>query len=37
MIKIHIEFDDVKAIADAKNIPYREALEIIKEEIPIRT
>ena len=37
MIKIHIEFDDVKAIADAKNIPYREALEMIKEEIPIRT
>lgn len=37
MIKIHVEFDDVKAIADAKNIPYREVLEIIKEEIPIRT
>ena len=33
MIKTHIEFDDVKAIADARNIPYREALERIKKEI----
>ncbi|MBP1749285.1 MAG: hypothetical protein H6Q52_1824 [Deltaproteobacteria bacterium] len=33
MIKTHIEFDDVKAIADAKNIPYREALEQIKKGI----
>ncbi len=33
IIKTHIEFDDVKAIADAKNIPYREALEQIKKEI----
>jgi pyridinium-3,5-bisthiocarboxylic acid mononucleotide nickel chelatase len=32
VIKTHIEFDDVKAIADAKNIAYREALEIIKKE-----
>lgn len=33
VIKRHIEFDDVKAIADTKNTPYREALEQIKREI----
>ena len=33
VIKTHIEFDDVKAIADAKDTPYREALEQIKREI----
>ena len=33
LIKTHIEFDDVKAIADENNIPYREALETIKKEI----
>lgn len=33
IIKTHIEFDDVKAIADGKSVPYREALEKIKREI----
>ncbi len=33
VIKTHIEFDDVKAIADERNIPYRETLEKIKKEI----
>jgi len=32
LIKTHIEFDDVKAIADAKGLPYREILEMIKKE-----
>ncbi len=36
VIKTHIEFDDVKAIADARNIPYREALELIKREIGLK-
>lgn len=33
LIKTHIEFDDVRSIADARGIPYREALEAIKKEI----
>ncbi len=33
LVKTHIEFDDVKAIADAKDVPYREVLEAIKKEI----
>ncbi len=32
LVKTHIEFDDVKAIADAKGLPYREILEMIKKE-----
>lgn len=32
LIKTHIEFDDVKKIADEKNIPYREALKQIRKE-----
>lgn len=33
LVKTHIEFDDVTAIADAKNLPYREILEIVRNEI----
>lgn len=33
MVKTHIEFDDVKKIADEKGLAYRSALEIIKKEI----
>jgi uncharacterized protein (DUF111 family) len=33
LIKTHIEFDDVKKIADEKGLPYRSALEIIKREL----
>ncbi len=33
VIKTHIEFDDVRSLADAKNIPYREALELVRKEI----
>lgn len=30
LMKTHIEFEDVKAIAEAKGLPYREALEMLK-------
>lgn len=33
LVKTHIEFEDVRAIADAKNLPYREVLELIRNEI----
>ncbi len=36
LIKTHIEFDDVRSIADVKNIPYREALELVRKEIETR-
>jgi len=36
LIKTHIEFDDVRSIADAKSIPYRKALELVKEEVETR-
>lgn len=33
LIKTHIEFDDVKAIADAEGLPYRSVLEAVTKEI----
>ncbi len=33
LIKTHIEFDDVKKMAEAKNIPYRVLLEMLKREV----
>ena len=36
LIKTHIEFDDVRSIADAKNIPYREALKLVRKEMETR-
>jgi uncharacterized protein (TIGR00299 family) protein len=33
LVKTHLEFEDVKALADARAIPYREALELIRKEI----
>ncbi|OPX99970.1 MAG: hypothetical protein A4E60_02553 [Syntrophorhabdus sp. PtaB.Bin047] len=36
LIKTHIEFDDIRSIADTKNIPYREALELVRKEIETR-
>jgi hypothetical protein len=35
-IKTHIEFEDIKTIADKKNLPYRMVLEAIKTEISIK-
>jgi hypothetical protein len=32
-IKSHIEFDDVKRVADEKGIPFRTALEAIRQEL----
>ncbi|OPY04418.1 MAG: hypothetical protein A4E61_00730 [Syntrophorhabdus sp. PtaB.Bin184] len=36
LIKTHIEFDDVRSIADARSIPYREVLELVRKEIETR-
>ena len=36
LIKIHIEFDDVKKIADEKGLTYQSALELIKKELDIK-
>jgi uncharacterized protein (DUF111 family) len=36
LIKTHIEFEDVKKIAEAKKIPYRVLLESIKKEVGSR-
>jgi len=36
LIKTHIEFEDVKRIAEAKKIPYRVLLESIKKEVGSR-
>jgi len=33
LIKTHVEFDDVKKIADEKGLAYRSALEIIKRDL----
>ncbi|MBP7528544.1 MAG: nickel pincer cofactor biosynthesis protein LarC [Syntrophorhabdaceae bacterium] len=33
LVKTHIEFEDVRSIADATGIPYREALEMVRREI----
>ncbi|MBP1745787.1 MAG: hypothetical protein H6Q54_402, partial [Deltaproteobacteria bacterium] len=33
LIKTHVEFDDVRKIADEKGLAYRSALEIIKREL----
>ena len=33
LIKTHIEFEDVKKIADAKGLPYRLILESLKKEL----
>lgn len=33
LIKTHIEFDDVKRMADEKGLPYQTALEIIRQEL----
>ena len=33
LTKTHIEFEDIRSIADAKGIPYREALELVRKEI----
>ena len=35
LIKTHVEFDDVKKIADEKGLPYRSALEIIRRELDL--
>jgi pyridinium-3,5-bisthiocarboxylic acid mononucleotide nickel chelatase len=35
LIKTHIEFEDVKNISEAKNIPYRVLLEALKLEVPV--
>ena len=36
LIKVHIEFEDVKRIAEEERLPYREALDILKSEIGYR-
>jgi uncharacterized protein (TIGR00299 family) protein len=36
LVKTHIEFDDVKRVADEKGLPYQIALEIIRQEIGIK-
>ncbi len=36
LVKIHIEFDDVKKIADEKGLTYQSALELIKRDLNIK-
>jgi len=33
LVKSHIEFEDVKRIADERNLPYRGVLESLKKEL----
>lgn len=35
LVKTHLEFDDIKSLADSHNIPYHQALESVKREIKI--